>query len=67
MSVEEASDAFYEIFEAVYNVENMTPPERTKALKTCLETLLCTRGLPKDLKLVDNMREGLCAGYATLL
>jgi hypothetical protein len=63
MSVEEASNEFFTIFEEVYREDNLVPSERTKRLRRCVEDILLRRDLPVNLKLVEAPQEGhSCAG-----
>lgn len=62
MSVEEASNEFFTIFEEVYRENNLAPSERTKRLRRCVEDMLLRRDLPVNLKLVEPPQEGHCAG-----
>ena len=62
MSVEEASKEFYTIVEEVYKQDSITPLERTNCLRQCIEDILKRRGLPLDLKLMDEAWEESCAG-----
>ena len=61
MSVEEASEEFNTIVEEVYK-DDLTPLERTNRLCRCMEDVLKRRGLPLDMKLLDDAWEESCAG-----
>ena len=61
MTVEEASDEFCTIIEEVYKQEDVMPKERTRCLKTCIEGIMVRKGLPVDMKLLDETRPGGCA------
>lgn len=65
MSVEEATDEFATIVEAVY-ANKLSPAEKTEKLRKCVETLLNKKGLPADLKLEDEKQDGRCVGYDSL-
>jgi len=62
MSVDEASEEFFTIVQEVYTPKNLTPAERTKKLRGCMEELLKKKGLPVDLKLRGELPAGQCAG-----
>lgn len=61
MSVEEASEEFATIFEAVYKSVDILPLERSKILRKCVEDILKRKGYPMDLPLVDDTQKGGCA------
>jgi hypothetical protein len=66
MSVEEATDEFGAIVEAVY-ANRLNPAEKTEKLRKCVEALLTKRKLPVDLKLEDEKQDGRCVGYGSLI
>jgi hypothetical protein len=66
MSIEDAACHFEKIYNAVYSNRLLNPVERAQKLKTCMEDLLSSKGLPLDLKLGRDERfteSGDCAGY----
>jgi hypothetical protein len=65
MSVEEATDEFGAIVEAVY-ANKLNPTEKTEKLRKCMEALLTKRKLPVDLMLEDEKQDGRCVGYDSL-
>ncbi|KIM24750.1 hypothetical protein M408DRAFT_317021, partial [Serendipita vermifera MAFF 305830] len=62
MSVEEASEELWNVIEHVYNPGILSGPQRTEALKRCMEGAMKRKGLPIDLRLTTNKPEG-CAGF----
>lgn len=63
MSVEEASEEFFTITEEVYKADELDSSERSRRLRQCLEGMLQKRGLPLDMKLMEETRENSCAGF----
>ncbi|PVF94750.1 hypothetical protein CPB86DRAFT_765176 [Serendipita vermifera] len=64
MSVDEATEAFWQICEKVYDGDNMTAVERSAKLRECIEDLLASKQLPTDLKLSQNGSVGdTCACF----
>lgn len=55
MSVHEALEEFRKICAVVY-VDQISPEERTKRLRECIEDMLQRRGLPVDLKFEKDDR-----------
>ena len=62
MSVEEASEEFCTITEQVYTPEGLSPSERTKRLRKCMEDIMEKKGLPLDLPLTQKTRPEACSG-----
>jgi hypothetical protein len=62
MSVEEASEEFCTIIEQVYNPDGLTPSERTRRLRKCMEDVMEKKGLPLDLPLIQKTRSEGCSG-----
>lgn len=62
MSVEEASEEFATIVDAVY-ANKLNPAEKTEKLRKCMEALLTKKDLPANLKLEDEKQDGRCVGY----
>ena len=62
MSVEDTTEEFCTIFEAVYDNPNLPPSDRSARLRECMEDLLKRKGLPIDAKLVEGTTNAKCAG-----
>ncbi|KIM24801.1 hypothetical protein M408DRAFT_229318 [Serendipita vermifera MAFF 305830] len=62
MSVEEASDEFEDIIKQVFNPKDTSGPQRTEALRKCMEDILKKKGLPVDLRLTEDKQEG-CSSF----
>ena len=61
MTVEEASEEFCTIIQEVYQQDDIMPKERTQRLKQCMEDIMKRKGLPMDMKLLDETRSEDCA------
>ena len=60
MSVDEATDEFFTIIE-VYARDDLSPSDRTRKLRECLEAAMQRKGIPLDLKLTEETPAGRCA------
>lgn len=60
MTVDEAFDEFSVIVEQVYSQKIISPSERTMRLRKCLEDIMRNRGLPLDMKLMDETSSVNC-------
>ncbi|KIM24259.1 hypothetical protein M408DRAFT_243225 [Serendipita vermifera MAFF 305830] len=65
MSAQEASEELWNIMEHVYKPANLSASQRTEALKRCMERAMQRKGLPIDLRLATNKREG-CASFVVV-
>jgi hypothetical protein len=61
MSVEEATDEFFTIIEAVYQRDDLSPSERTQKLRECMEAAIQRKGLPLGIMLTEEAPVGRCA------
>jgi hypothetical protein len=62
MSVEEATDEFFTIIEEVYKRDNLSPSDRTRKLRECVEAAMQRKGIPLDTMLMEEAPAGRCAG-----
>jgi hypothetical protein len=62
MSVEEVHDEFSTIVKSVYRPPGLSPSERTRKLKECMEGFMERNGFSIDLKLMEKAEPGHCAG-----
>jgi len=61
LSVEEATDEFFTIIEEVYKRDDLSPSERTRKLRECVEAAMQKKGIPLDLMLMEEAPVGRCA------
>ncbi|KIM26690.1 hypothetical protein M408DRAFT_72343, partial [Serendipita vermifera MAFF 305830] len=63
MSTEEATEEFCTIIGKVFAPVDITPEERLKHLRMCLEDIMKKKGLPLDMKLADEAQTDSCACF----
>jgi hypothetical protein len=61
MSVEEATDEFFTIIEEVYNQDDLSPSDRTRKLRECVEAAMQKKGIPLNMVLMEETPVGRCA------
>jgi hypothetical protein len=61
MSVEEATDEFFTIIEQVYKRDDLSPSDRTRKLRECVEAAMQRKGIPLNMMLTEEEPAGHCA------
>jgi hypothetical protein len=66
MSVEEAQEAFHEVYTAVLNNETESPETRALTLENEIKKLLDARKLPHTIRMSDFCSPGLSKVYVVM-
>jgi hypothetical protein len=67
MSVEEATDEFFTIIEEVYKQDGLSPSDRTRKLRECVEAAMQRKGIPLGMMLMEETPEGRCARWGRVI
>jgi len=61
MSVEEATDEFFTIIEEVYKPDDLSPSDRTRKLRECVEAAMQRKGFPLGMMLMEEAPAASCS------
>jgi hypothetical protein len=61
MSVEEATDEFFTVIDEVYKRDDLSPSDRTRKLRECVEAAMQRKRIPLDMMLMEKAPAGRCA------